>query len=299
MPTCLVTGGTGLIGAHLLPRLAAQWEVIATTRRTPAPGEAAYPVTWVSADLAASWSITALPEKIDAVIHLAQSPNFRRFPEEARDVFHVNTLSTLHLLDYARRAGARTFILASTGGVYGFGDQPFAEHAVIPAMAELDFYARTKLCAEIVAQSFAQVMNVIVLRFFFVYGPGQPMDRLIPRIVQMVIDGKPIVLQGQDGMAINPTYVSDGVAAVCAALALGESQTINVGGAERLTLRQIGESIGAIVHKPPSFEVRTKERSRHLVGDIQRMTAQLGAPQVPFARGIEAYIRATYGAHFL
>ena len=235
-----------------------------------------------------------LPSRVDSVIHLAQSEHFREFPERAEDVFQVNTVSALRLLDYARRAGARHFIMASSGGIYGYGEQEFSEEIEITSHGDLGFYLGTKLCAEIIAENYTPFMNIIVLRFFFVYGLGQRRSMLIPRLVQSVIDGRPILLQGQDGIRINPTNVADAVAAIHQTLQVDGSHKINVGGPEVLSLRQISEIIGDVVGKEPQFEVHPGAEPRHLVGDIRKMTRLLQPPEITFRHGIETYIRKTY-----
>jgi UDP-glucose 4-epimerase len=63
-----------------------------------------------------------LPQKLDAVIHLAQSYRFREFPAGAMSVTNVNVVATAHLLESAARKGVQHFICASTGGVYA--EQP-------------------------------------------------------------------------------------------------------------------------------------------------------------------------------
>jgi nucleoside-diphosphate-sugar epimerase len=224
------------------------------------------------------------------VIHLAQPAQFRDFPEQAEQMLQVNTVSTLHLLDYARCAGARTFIYASSGGIYGYGEQEFSEDVKIPPRNDLGFYLSTKLCSEILAENYTPFMNVIVLRFFFVYGVGQRRSMLIPRLVQSVMDGKPIILHGDDGLRLNPIHVSDAVAAIHRVLALDGSHKINIGGPEVLNLRQIGEIIGRAVGKAPCFEVQAVSQPRHLVGDISKMTRLLGRPQLRFETGIRTYV---------
>ena len=64
---------------------------------------------------------------------------------------------------------------------------------------------------------------VVILRFFFVYGPGQSNEMLIPRLVKSVREGQPIALDGLDGLRINPVYVEDAVRAVVSASGAGRS----------------------------------------------------------------------------
>ena len=194
-----------------------------------------------------------LPQRFDGVIHLAQSEYFRDFPEHSLDVFEVNTISTLRLLDYALKAGAKTFIYASSGGVYGYSDDGFTEDAEIMQRGDLGFYLGTKLCSEILSDCYTSLMNVLVLRFFFVYGPGQSKGMLIPRLVDRVKEGKLIVLQGSDGIRLNPTYVADAVSAICRSLVVEGSHKINVAGPEVLSMRAIGETIGQVLSKRPKF----------------------------------------------
>jgi len=278
--TVLVSGASGLLGSAILSRLDERAEVIAICRSKPVTGR--HLVT----DLSSNWSLSQLPQRVDTVIHLAQSEKFRNFPTSAKEVFDVNVVSLQRLLDYAKRARAERFIIASSGGVYGFGEKPFAEEMEVRQRGDLGFYLGTKICAEILAENYSSFFKVIVLRFFFIYGPRQRRDMLMPRLAQSVRKGRPIQLQGAEGIRTNPVYVDDAAASVMTALDLDESQRINVAGAEVLSLRQIAEVLGEAVGREPCFEVDAKAESRHLVGDISRMRALLGAPKVSFAEGI-------------
>jgi nucleoside-diphosphate-sugar epimerase len=290
MKRCVMTGGSGLIGSHITQSLHRQWQICSLSRTVPT--DQVENVEFQPVDLSAPWDTHALPREVDAVIHLAQSEQFREFPERAEQVLQVNTVSTLRLLDYARRAGARTFIYASSGGIHGYDAREFSEGVATPSGDDLGFYLSTKLCAEILAENYTPFMNVIVLRFFFVYGVGQNRSMLIPRLVQSVIDRKPIILHGEDGLRLNPTYVSDAAAAIHHALALNGSHKINIGGPEVLTLRELGHLIGKAVGKEPIFEVQSQVAPRHLVGDINKMTPLLGSPQIGFAEGIRLYVQS-------
>lgn len=291
---CVITGGSGLIGSHLLNNLPLGWQAFALGRNDNKPTVAG-PIHPITLDLAADWDSAVLPDRVDAVIHLAQSEHFREFPERVEDVFQVNTLSTLRLLDYARRAGARTFILASSGGVYGYGERAFTEEAEISAQSDLGFYLSSKLCAEVVAQNYVSLMNVIRLRFFFVYGAGQRRTMLIPRLITSIREGRPLSLQGEDGIRLNPTHVTDAVHAIKQALELRGSHIINIAGPEMLSLRQMGEIIGRVVDRTPLFEVQPNVAPRHLVGDLQKMTRLVGEPKIRFEQGVRLFLAAEEG----
>lgn len=283
-PRIVVTGATGLIGTHLIGSLTNRSRVWALARA--GHPESAGHVTWVAQDLARSLEVTSLPAEADAVVHLAQSPHFREFPAGAADVFEVNVGSTARLLDWAVRARVRTFILASSGGVYGADERTFHEDDPLPLAGTLGHYLATRTAAEGLARSYSAHFNVVVLRFFFVYGPGQRADMLVPRLVASVKAGRVVTLRGPDGLRFNPTHARDAAAAVESALSLASSETVNVAGPRVLSLREAVEAIGSAVGRSPAFEVVPSNRSEDIVGDIGKMRRLLRAPEVSFEEGV-------------
>ena len=288
MIRCLLTGATGLIGRQVVSLLRDRMQLFLPVRE-PGSRFDESPQT-IRCDLSQGWSTEAFPKEVDAVIHLAQSEHFREFPRYSEHIFRVNTTSTLRLLEYARQARARVFVLASSGGIYGPGDEGFTEDRPIEAKGDLGFYLGTKLCAEILAENYTSFMVIIILRFFFVYGPGQRPTMFIPRLLRTAHEGKPILLSGDDGLKCNPTFVTDAASAVCQSLELKASHKINVGGPEVVSLRQIGQSMGEVLRKTPVFKVQKDSEPQHLVGDIKKMVQLLGPPVVKFKEGISRCI---------
>jgi UDP-glucose 4-epimerase len=292
MPTrdiVLVTGATGLLGRDLVRRLAAQHDVHVIARHKPE--DAAPGIRYHQIDLATDWCATRLPARVDRVIHLAQSAHFRDFPKRALDVFQVNVATTAKLLDYALRASARQFLYASSGGIYGAGSQAFHENSPIIPPGQLGYYLGSKLSGEVLVQSYVPHLQVFVLRFFFIYGPGQNRSMLIPRLIDNVRAGRPILLHGTDGIRINPIHVSDASQAVVAALASKESSTFNIAGSEVVSIRSIGKTIGDEVGKAPIYEASAAD-GRDLIGDIRAMRQRLHEPSTTLASGMAEMVRA-------
>jgi UDP-glucose 4-epimerase len=281
----LITGGAGFVGGRLVKHLTDNHEVFALVRKPPAMPDAQ--VRWLIQDLAEPrWSVE-LPTKIDAVVHLAQSPHFRDFPAQATDIYAVSAATTMRLLDWGLKAGARNFVLGSTGGLYGASDEAVMESDPLPEQRnQLGFYFASKRAAELFAQQYTGQLNVATLRFFFVYGAGQPAPMLLPRLATNVREGKAIFLQGENGIRLNPVHVDDAVGAIDRALELQESRLINIAGPELTTLRAISEEIGRQVGREPIFSVDKIAQPNHLVADINRMTRVLGAPKVRIKIGI-------------
>lgn len=284
MKKIILTGATGLIGSHLIPALCETCEVHALSRKRQ--DNAIHNAVWHVADLEKEIDYASLPQGADAMIYLAQSEHFRDFPDRALDIFQVNTMQVLRALDFARTSGVKTFIYASSGGVYGFPEKKVSEAVTIPAGGGLGFYLSTKLCTEILVENYAPFMNLVMLRFFFVYGEGQKRSMLIPRLVDNVAANRTITLQGQDGIRINPVHVSDAVRAIRAAIDLEGCHRINVAGPDTLSLREISEIIGSKLGKKPVFEINSAASTGNLIGDIESMKKLLVAPEAHFAQGI-------------
>jgi len=281
----LATGCTGLTGRHFLRATEGGHEVVALTRREP-PAELEPLADWVVADLASPLDRSALPESIDSVVHLAQSERFRELPERADDVFAVNVAATFGLLDYARRAGASSFVLASTGGVYARSDEPLRESDPVETG---DFYFRSKHLAEQLLKGFSEHFRTVVLRPFFIYGPGES-QLLIPRLAASVRAGEKIRIEGERGLLINPIYAADAAAAVESA-ASGDAQgVVNVAGPENVSISGLVDLLGELLGGIPEVE-HSGEEPGVLLGDTSRMRSELGAePVVGIREGLEALL---------
>jgi UDP-glucose 4-epimerase len=281
----LITGATGFVGGRLLRRLEREHEVWTLSRQAPAVAKPN--VHALVQDLVALDWVVSLPNSIDAVIHLAQSSAFRDFPASAADIHAVSAGATMRLLDWAYRAGARQFILGSTGGLYGTSDNPVSESSAMPDQrSQLGFYFAGKRSSELLANQYAGQFNVATLRFFFVYGSGQSKEMLMPRLAANIQSGQPVLLHGEDGIRINPIHVDDAVVAIERCLMLTESRVINIAGPEVVTLRAIAETIGDYVDRAPVFMVDKIAVPNHLVAEIARMTRVLGAPAIGVQAGI-------------
>ncbi|MDF1684637.1 MAG: NAD(P)-dependent oxidoreductase [Legionellaceae bacterium] len=203
----LITGSNGLLGPEVLHALSDNHQLIALMRATPEIKDDA--IEYITCDLSQAFDVALLPKHVDIIVHLAQSPHYRDFPNQAEHVFRVNCDSTARLLDYARAAGVQHFIFTSTGSVYEPYERELLESA---ALAPTSFYANSKLIAERLLASYETYFKVTVLRLFFLYGPSvTPKHTLINMLVNRVKQGEEIVIDGADsqGLRFVPTLTRD------------------------------------------------------------------------------------------
>ncbi len=277
-----------MFGRHAVRQLSDVHTVHAVVRTMP---EQAIPgVAYHVLDLAAAdWPADALPPRVDVVIHLAQSAKYHEFPQEALDIFRVNVWATARLLDYARMAGASSFVFTSSGGIYGGGPAPFCEDAPAANASKLGYYLVSKVSGELMVNSYAEYFTPVVLRPLFGYGPGQRRTMLIPRLVDRVRAGQPIVLRGDDGLRVNPVHVDDAVALLACCLDGEPPRVINVAGPEVLSLREIATLIGERVGRAPVFE-SAPGAPLDLIGNNRVMASMVGRPLVRFHEGVNDVI---------
>lgn len=287
-PVVLVTGVPGVTGSSLCAVLSNRYEVHAVSRRR-APANIAASITWHQIDLTQTDFTRQLPDRVDAVVHLAQSRRFREFPAGIHDVFGVNVAAVVRLLDWARGAGARHVTIASSGSVYPPSRGVLRETDALAPRA-IGFYAATKVAAELLASAYVGEFIVTVLRPFFIYGPGQDEAMLVPRLIRSVRNGEPVRLSGSDGFRFTPTHVSDVVRAVAASLDAQDSHIINIGGPQVLTLRDACDVIGNAMSIEPVFERAEGEPDSDFVPDLARMHSLLSAPTVRFEEGLATLI---------
>lgn len=170
--TILVTGGSGLVGARLLPRLAAAGLDCRALLRGGKPAPSG--VTAIEADLLDPASLGPAVEDVTAIVHLAAV--FRT--PDIDLIWKSNLDGTRNLIAAAEKhaPGAR-FIMASTTNVYD-ADTPRPgreDDAADPQQA----YPASKLAAENLLRDSGLIWAI--LRFGFVYGEGDGHLEDLPR----------------------------------------------------------------------------------------------------------------------
>jgi nucleoside-diphosphate-sugar epimerase len=229
-------------------------------------------------DLSSNWHLSDLPSDIDVIVHLAQARRYREFPQRAAETIDVNLTSTAKLLDFAASSGVRTFIYASTGGVYRTSHTLLTEASPLRRPDECELYPATKLASEQLIGAYRSVMSTSILRLFTVFGEGSDPESLIPRLERSIAAGSPVTLQGPDGVLLRPTHASDVVRAITVSLEGSEHRLVNVAGPELMTLRELADRLGKRTGRSPAFQV-SDGPAAVLAPDITHQT-EIGAAPV-------------------
>jgi len=140
--------------------------------------------------------------KITHVIHFAAQSHVQNSFDDSLTFTKDNILGTHILLECCRNYGKiQKFIHASTDEVYGesmntVDEQHKTEHSIL---CPTNPYAATKAGAELIAQSYnhSYKMPIIITRGNNVYGPNQYPEKLIPRFIKLLKEGKKVTIQGE------------------------------------------------------------------------------------------------------
>lgn len=178
----LVTGASGFLGGYVVPELQRHgYEVFAGGRNTEALALVADPAHRVPGDLA---SLRARDLPVDAVIHCAAlSTPWGHW----KDFHRVNVEGTGHVVEFARRNGARRIVHVSSPSVYAAARDRLGirEHDV-DRSNRLNGYIRSKIGAEdllLEALDARTVPEVVILRPRGLIGVGDP--SLVPRLLDV------------------------------------------------------------------------------------------------------------------
>ncbi|MEE9372619.1 MAG: NAD(P)-dependent oxidoreductase [Saprospiraceae bacterium] len=281
----LIVGASGLLGLALVEELQNSNRLYIAARSVSDKAPHSWPNHSINIELC-DFSTLAFPKDIEAVYYLAQSREFRDFPEGASDMFKVNIEAPLKLIQWAHKNNVKKFIYASSGGVYKNPSQPVKEFFNVNANEDYGFYLGSKLSAEILLRNFAQYFETfIIARPFFMYGAGQNKTMLIPRLIQNVIDHKTITINENGGIKINPIYVTDAAKAFAKFLELQGDHLINIAGNETVSLQELCEKIGIIVKKSPNFDILFSSQN-DLIADISLMKNRLHLPEISLEKGL-------------
>ena len=249
----LVTGGAGFIGSHVCERLLDLGHSVWTVddlnpfyepaikqqniRDIQSKGK---PFEFIQAGLLDLDALKKLfgSVRFDQVIHLAARAGVRPSLQEPGLYQRVNVEGTTQLLEIARANKVRKITIASSSSVYGINSKvPFSEDD--PIFCAISPYAASKLACEALGHVYHHVygMDVVMLRFFTVYGPRQRPDLAIHKFARLIHFGKSIPVYGDGSTARDYTYISDIVDGVIAVTKkefgyqvfnLGESQTVRL-----------------------------------------------------------------------
>lgn len=300
MNRCLVTGGAGFIGSHLVTRLVnSGWKVRVldnlSTGSLANLLHVAGRIEFLEGDVTRPVVAARAVDGVDVVFHQAALASVPMSLERPLEVHRVCATGTLTMLEACRRAGVRRFVYAASSSAYGDSEVSPKNESLVPWAVSP--YAAAKLAGELYAQSYADSfgMETVRLRYFNVFGPRQdpasPYSAVIPLFATAIASGRRPKIFGTGEQSRDFVYVENVVEAnVLAAKApaaagkvynVGSGQTISVNDLLRAICRRLDRDFDPEYLPPRAGDVL------HSSADISAAERDLGyRPVVDFETGL-------------
>jgi UDP-glucose 4-epimerase len=303
---CLVTGGGGFIGSHLVRALTAQGHKVrvldnfSTGLRENLQGVEPAPEV-VEADLCDAAAVERATAGVEVVYHLGALASVQRSVEAPLASHAVCATGTVHVLDGSRRNGVRRVVYAASSSAYGGASSEVGQTEETP-LQPLSPYAAAKLAGEMYCQAFASTygLETVRVRFYNIFGPRQrgdsPYSGVIAIFAAALLNGRTPTIHGDGLQSRDFTYVSNAVQALMkAAAAPGVSGRVyNIGTGSRVNILELIAALGKLLGKnvaPTHAEPRAGD-VRHSLADIAKARKELGyEPNVSFEEGLRETVR--------
>ncbi len=280
----LVTGGSGVLGYHILHALVRdpRNQVIVPLRNPNNRLLAGLPVDAIHANLSDALQTGELirSTRPDTVIHAAAS-GLRAPKPNWFETARFNVDAALRLFEATCEIADCHFIHISSGMAYRETGRPLCES---DPLSSLHPYAASKAAGDLLLRAAAIEFNrrLTVLRPFSFTGLHDPAGRLFPAILQSASLHQPVELtagsQIRDFCAVED--VADAVVRCLDHVPSGAPEVFNLGSGDAPTLRQLIECVcdelGISVELNWGAKPYHPYEPMHLVADVQRAQQLLG-----------------------
>lgn len=292
----LVTGGAGFIGSHLVEKLLERgiqvyvYDLPAIRHRSPTNNSVFIPGSILDTD-----SLRIAMGGMDAVYHLAAIADVKDVYEDPCYSENINVRGTINVLEAARRAHVPRVIYGSTTWVYSETESEVVNEET-PISPPSHLYTATKLTSEYYCKCYDNLYGVAstILRYGIPYGPRARDGAVIPNFVSKALCGEPLTIAGDGSQYRQFVYVEDlAEGNVLALKEIAAHKTYNLDGGEKITIKQIAETIQKIIGQ---VEIQYTEARPGDFGGREiassRARAELGwEASVPFEEGVRRYIQ--------
>lgn len=263
MAHCLVTGGAGFIGSHLVERLLERGDRVRVVDDFSTGSVRNLDRVVDHSELEIQdGSITdpafleASIDGIDRVFHLAAAVGVKLVAENPVRTIHTNIYPTELLLRLASEERL-PFFLASTSEVYGKNPkETWCEEDDLqlgPTTRPRWAYGCSKAIDEFLGLAYHRQrgLPVVVGRFFNVVGPRQvgAYGMVIPRFVEQALAGGPLIVY-DDGSQIRCfAHVQEVISSILGLMdqPLAAGGVFNIGSDQPVSVRQLAERVAAKV----------------------------------------------------
>lgn len=310
MVRCLVTGGAGFIGSHIVRGLLEAGHKVRVldnleTGKRANLDEVLDRIDLVEGDICDPIAAKEALSGVERVFHQAALASVPLSLERPLDTHRACATGTLNMLHQSVKSGVKRFVYAASSSAYG--DQPTSSKRETDLPLPLSPYAVAKLTGEYYCQAYFHSfgLETIGIRYFNVFGPRQdpesPYSAVIPLFVSRILTGQRPIIYGDGLQSRDFTYVANVVHGNLLAAERPNigGRVINVADGGQTTLLQLLTLLSQMLGRPiePDFQPARVGDVRESLADITLARRLLGyEPKVRLEEGIQrtiAYYRET------
>lgn len=274
----LITGGSGFLGSRFVRKLLEEGNEVTVydnlstgNSRNLNPFKDKKNFKFIKGDITNKDSLKKVMAKdVDAVLHMSAIVGVKEYCKNPLRLIDVNVIGTRNVLEFALENEIKV-LFASTSEIFGKNpNTPWKERDDrVLGSTKVDrwSYATSKAMCEhmLFAMSKNHGLPIVIVRFFNVYGPGQPPYFVISQSVQKVVNGEQPLLYDSGNQTRCFTFVDDAVEGTMLALkskkALGD--VFNIGSNKETSMKEAIEMIIEIAGKKGKLTWKNLDTSKH------------------------------------
>ncbi|MBI4722731.1 MAG: NAD-dependent epimerase/dehydratase family protein [Candidatus Stahlbacteria bacterium] len=276
---CVVTGGSGFIGSHLVDRLLAEGHSVAVLdSRQPIQVEnpaASGNVEWLNKDIRVD--LGDIFRGYDCIYHLAAMANAIECTKAPDLCIATNILGTTNILAAALKGGVDRVILASTCWVAGAQEGDIITEDSLFRLDQVNtIYGASKIAQEMLCYSFFseyKAPKYTILRYGIPYGERMRKGLVIRIFMELAEKSGVIKIAGDGKQARDFLYVGDLCEAHILALnPIAENKVYNLPGPNLITIKEVAGEVtkyfaAKIEHTPQN---RVEPKLKHIEGELAK-----------------------------
>jgi dTDP-glucose 4,6-dehydratase len=280
MARVLITGGAGFLGSHLCERFINEGDQVVCMDNfvTGSPDNIAQLMghprfLFIHHDVT---NYVYVEGKLDYILHFASPASPIDYLKLPIQTLKVGSLGTHKTLGLAKAKNAR-FLIASTSEVYGdprIHPQEESYWGNVNPVGSRGVYDEAKRFAEAMTMAYHRYHGIEtrIVRIFNTYGPRMRINdgRAIPAFITQALNNEPVTVFGDGSQTRSVCYVDDLVEGIYRLLLSSESNPVNIGNPDELSMLDLAKEIieltnsGSIIKNEPLPEDDPKVRQPNI-----------------------------------
>lgn len=289
MAKCVVIGGNGFLGSHVVDELVARGHDVTVFDRFSAATQvyASAGVRQVVGDFMNHGEVRQALDGQEFVFHFLSTTTPATSENDPTLDLRTNVTPSIELFEYAVEAGVSRIYFASTGGAM-YGEQPPGLISEMALPRPVSPYAIGKQAIEGYLRFFARKhgLESVSFRISNPYGPRQGPNKkqgVIPIFLQTIAEGRPVTVYGDGSMVRDYIYVADAARLIVDTVEQVPSHSLyNIGSGTGHTISDVLAIAREVTGRDVSVSRRPVPATfvERVVLDVSRYTGEFGAREL-------------------